>query len=976
MICLLSYSEEGNDFNLELIRISKKWKEEWEKHNVNESNIEESKPKFFVTAAFPYTNGPLHLGHALTYSIPDVIARYKRMKGYNVLFPMGFHFTGTPIISISEAVSRNDSKTIKRLIDDGVPEELIGQFRNPITLATYFKERAIHSLKNLLLMIDWRRTFTSVDEEFQKFIEWQFLKLKEKGYIVQGTHPVGWCPYHQSPVSMHDTLNDVEPEIQEFTMIYFYDEENKIYPIATLRPETIYGVTNLWINPSAKYVLVDVDNKKMVLSEEAAHKLVYQKKSVTILQHLDASSLLGLKVINPITNQRVNILPAKFVDPDTGTGIVMSVPAHAPFDYAALLELDMEKVLAPISIIDINGKPSFLGVEVVQRQKISSASRDEDKRLLEELTKEVYLREFSNGRMSKNLSKLVSGNEKLIAIAKAIEEKTVVEAREYLKKTLLELGMGDVFFEIANKPVYCRCGTKIVVKIVENQWFINYEDEKWKEQVHSAFRDIQIIPDDYREQFINTVSWLKKKACARSRGLGTPLPWDKNWIIESLSDSTIYMAFYTIIHKIRHHKLKADKLVPEFWDYVLLGKGDPKRISESLGISIDILNDIRREFEYWYPLDNRHSGKDLIPNHLTFMVFNHVAIFPSEKWPRRIIVNGHIMVEGLKMSKSLGNFITIDKILKEISPDVLRLSLILGAEVGNDVNYTKQLSISVLQTLEEIYKLVYTMHTANNKDKGHSIEEMEFYEKVIETKMNKLLIEIESLLDNYKLRAAAIKIYHELLNELKMFVKVTGVYKNELVDKIIETWIRLMAPFTPAFAEELWNITAHNGFVIEQEWPQSSLFGKDPEYSLYMKYIDTIIQDVTSLKGLFVDKKRLIIVTARNKPCYPAKAVKHIVGNVDLKELTRELSREGIPSAFEYAKRLSMFVKQLDSSEIEMITKLCEHEKTILEKATRLLKTTLNMDIDITDEVSIDAQLLSNKKKQAPLPLRPTLIFV
>jgi len=972
---LSSFTGSATNFGSQLMEISKKWLIEWEKHGVNEANIDESKPKFFVTAAFPYTNGPLHLGHALTYSIPDVLIRYKRMKGYNVLFPMGFHFTGTPIISISESIARGDEKTIKRLLDDGVPIEVIESFVNPINLALYFKDRAINSLRNMLFMIDWRRSFTSVDKEFQKFVEWQFLKLRDAGYIVQGTHPVGWCPFHQSPVSMHDTLNDVEPEIQEFTLIFFRDEENIIYPVATLRPETVYGVTNLWVNPEATYVLVEVDGQRMLLSQEASYKLSFQKKEVKPLMSIKGSSLVGRKVVNPLTMEKIEVLPAGFVDPDTGTGIVMSVPAHAPFDYAALKEIGYENTLKPISIIDIDGKPSLLGVEVVNNQGIKTASKEEDRKKLEELTKDVYLREFNSGLMSRELSSRVSGEHIYLSIVKSIEGKPVKEAREYLKEAIIKMKLGDVFYEIANKPVYCRCGTKVVVKIVENQWFINYEDENWKKKVYDALRGIDIVPNDYREQFVNTVGWLKKKACARSRGLGTPLPWDKSWIIESLSDSTIYMAFYTVIHKIRMHGINPEKLTPEFWDYVMLGKGDVNRISASLGIDRGILEEIRKEFDYWYPLDNRHSGKDLIPNHLTFMVFNHVAIFPPEKWPKRIVVNGHIMVEGMKMSKSLGNFITIDKALKEVSPDVLRLSLILGAEIGNDVNYTKQLTTTVTETLEGIYELVVSVNSSRYITEENMSESTVFLEKTLETKLHRLLREINELMENYKFRSAAIKIYHEINNELKLHFKINGLYRSDLINRIIESWIKLMSPFTPAFSEELWHLTGHKSFVVNESWPDPSMFVKSDEHALFLKYIDTIVDDIGNLRNLFSDKKEVIIVASSSKPCYPAKAKGYLADNNQLRELTRLLAREGVPSPHDYARRIVAFLKNLTMDELNKIEKLCKYEGEILRKMSSYLEGLLNLKIEILSEEAPEAQEYIVKKKQSPLPMRPVIIF-
>ncbi|MCC6052499.1 MAG: class I tRNA ligase family protein, partial [Fervidicoccaceae archaeon] len=403
--------------------------------------------------------------------------------------------------------------------------------------------------------------------------------------------------------------------------------------------------------------------------------------------------------------------------------------------------------------------------------------------------------------------------------------------------------------------------------------------------------------------------------------------------------------------------------------------GDVNRLSASLGIDKGILEEIRKEFDYWYPLDNRHSGKDLIPNHLTFMVFNHVAIFPPEKWPKRIVVNGHIMVEGMKMSKSLGNFITIDKALKEVSPDVLRLSLILGAEIGNDVNYTKQLTTTVTETLEGIYELVVSVNSSRYINEENMSESTVFLEKTLETKLHRLLQEINELMENYKFRSAAIKIYHEINNELKLHFKINGLYRSDLINRIIESWIKLMSPFTPAFAEELWHLTGHKSFVVNESWPDPSMFVKSDEHALFLKYIDTIVDDIDNLRNLFSDKKEVIIVASSSKPCYPAKAKSYLADNNQLRELTRLLAREGVPSPHDYARRIVAFLKNLTMDELNKIEKLCEYEVEILRKMSSYLEGLLNLKIETYSEEAPEAQEYIVKKKQFPLPMRPVIIF-
>ena len=196
-----------------------------------------------------------------------------------------------------------------------------------------------------------------------------------------------------------------------------------------------------------------------------------------------------------------------------------------------------------------------------------------------------------------------------------------------IKEWLEEKKYSDILLELTNAPVKCRCGTECVVKVLTNQWFLNYGDKDWKEKATKCFDGMRILPNEIVSEFHYVVGWLHERACARQHGLGTKLPWDKDWIVESLSDSVIYMAYYTIARFVNDGTIKLriyqrNFLIMYFWVKVQLTK--------YLELQLTTVEEIRKEFSYFYPVDSRHSGRDLVPNHLTFFVFNHVAIFPEE----------------------------------------------------------------------------------------------------------------------------------------------------------------------------------------------------------------------------------------------------------------------------------------------------------------------------------------------------------
>ena len=246
-----------------------------------------------------------------------------RMKGYNVLFPMGFHYTGTPILAMSKRVIAEDQDligTFKNLYN--VPENIIKSFKEPKNIAKFFHNEIKLGMQDMGYSIDWRREFTTIDTLYSKFITWQFKTLQKKGLIVQGSHPVGWCPYDKNPVSQHDTIGDVEPEFSEYVLIKFrLADNNIILPTATLRPETIFGVTNLWVNPDIEYFIIDVDNnaEQWIVTKEASTKLEFLNHSIKINRTIKGNELIGKFATDTIRNIDIPILPAKFVKPDTGT---------------------------------------------------------------------------------------------------------------------------------------------------------------------------------------------------------------------------------------------------------------------------------------------------------------------------------------------------------------------------------------------------------------------------------------------------------------------------------------------------------------------------------------------------------------------------------------------------------------------------------------------------------------------------------
>ena len=400
--------------------IEQKWQKKWEEAKIFQADVDKKKKKFFVTIPYPYMNGAPHIGHSFTFSRGDVYARFKRMQGFNVLFPQGFHATGEPILGTIERLKQNDQTQIETFKLFGATDADLKNFvkEGPEFVAKYWMHKWIEALKALGMSIDWRRSFiTAITPSYNRFIEWQYNTLRKKGYVVQGTHPVVWCPHDQSPTGDHDRLIGEGESPIEYTILKFKLENGDVIPCGTLRPETVYGATNIWIHPDATYLHVKVNSEKWYLSEMAADKLKDQLRAVEIVDRIKGEHLLGQYVENPVTKMKIPILPAYFVDPKMSTGIVMSVPAHAPYDWIGLRELQVHsdrvtkyginegvvKNIRPISLITVEGFGEYPAIEICKKMNIENEA-EVDK--LDAATNTLYKKEYHTGILKKNFGKL------------------------------------------------------------------------------------------------------------------------------------------------------------------------------------------------------------------------------------------------------------------------------------------------------------------------------------------------------------------------------------------------------------------------------------------------------------------------------------------------------------------------------------------------------------------------------------------
>jgi len=969
-----------------LKQIEQKWQRKWEEAKIFEADPDPNKPKCYITVAYPYPNSPQHIGHGRTYTLADVHARYMRMRGYNVLLPMAFHYTGTPVLAMSKRLAENDQDLIEDFVDVyKVPKEKLKELTEPFEMARYFHKEIKTGMKAIGYSIDWRREFTTIDPQYNRFVEWQFQKLRQKGYITRGSHPVGWCPKDGNPVGQHDTRGDVEPEIGEFTLIKFRYGDS-ILPAATLRPETIFGVTNMWLNPKAEYVKAKVDKENWIISKESAEKLRYLNRKVTVIESFKGKQLIGKTVENPANEKKILILPADFVDPKNATGVVMSVPGHAPYDYVALenltktsaqlkeygLKPDVMDAVKPVSIIAVTEYSVIPAGDVVKQMGILNQTDPK----LENATKEVYRHEFHNGKMKPNTGKYAG--------------MSVAVAKEKVKQDLMAEGKAEAMYELLNKPVVCRCGTECVVKIFEDQWFIDYGNREWKALAHKALDGMEILPEELRAEFNNVIDWLHEKACARKSGMGTKLPWDLAWIIEPLSDSVIYMAYYTIVKQIKKHGIPPNQLTDEVFDHVFLGMGKASDIAEKTHINIKALEEMRKEFKYFYPLDSRHSGRDLVPNHLTFMVFNHTAIFSEELWPRQIVTNGSVMMQGAKMSKSFGNIMPLIESIEKFGADPFRLSILATAELLQDADFSLTLAKSMRDRLERFYRFWEEIAKTVDNATKLSKKSLTLPDRWMLSRLQTHIKMATEAMDKLEVRKAIHSAFYELDKDFQWYMRrITDQNQkqerkeavDQVLNEILDAQVRMLTPVTPHICEELWEKMGGKGFVSLASWPTADEAKVDVEAEENEALIEGALEDTLNIiKATSITPKKIYYYTAApwKWKAYLTAVKNSVSTKVVQSELMKELMKDN--DMKKLAKQLAKFVGQL----VDEVNRLSAerkqrqlragtiYENQSLKEAEAFFKRELNAEIVVQRE---EDQKRHDPKNRAQLakPYRPAI---
>ena len=841
----------------------------WERAGVYTIEKESSKPKWYQIFAYPGPSGFLHVGTLRSYTYPDVIAKFKRFTGFNVYFPAGIHASGLPAVSFSEKV--NSGKYDEYLKVNNCSSDIIKQFSTPVGVVEFFKNNYFEIWKQMGFFINEETGIpTTIDPGYQKFIQWQFRTLFKKGYLVQKEYITSFCS-NDGPIAIDSAETDLssggKAQIFEYTVIKFLlvDKLDDFYSIkgkmniitATLRPETVFGVTNIWISPKTKYTIIENSDEYYIIAENSISNITTIFSSFKIIATISSEELTNKQVKNPITQDIVPIIPSIIVKDDLGTGIVMSVPAHSPVDYLAYKESIKNKfnIKPPMIVVSsiFQGIPAEETVNKYSIKRISEIDK------VESAISYIHMQEIEHGIIQYNYKDYQGTN------AKNARNKIIKELK------ISNKGFTGYFF---TEPVICRCGNRVQIRSVPDQWFIKYSDPVISEMTKFHVRNnMKIFPSALHDQMADIIDWFIDRPCVRTgKWLGTEFPISKNekgkLIIEPIADSTIYPIYYIISKYLHSNSISNDSLTDDFFNFVFLNEGNSKDTSMSTGIEPVLLHKIQQDFENWYPIDCNFGGKEHNTVHFPVFLKMHAMMFPQKFWPKNIFVNWWVMQninQNTKIGKSKGGAGSVSKIINDYSADAIRLYYCHAASPHVDLEWSEKKIEKYQNDIEKIKSLIYSIESGLSiTDNLINSEELENW---LHYKLQEKFTKMYDYLEQFEIRKMSQECFYTIPKIIWRFIHREGNFSNYITEEI-KIWLMFISMVTPFTAEEI----NHKFKFYESIFCNSNRIVKPvitakPAIIEEEDFIDKIVDDIIKIKKIVknVNKTEIYIYALNSK---------------------------------------------------------------------------------------------------------------
>jgi len=761
-------------------QIADKWQKKWDEAKIFKVVEDSKKKKFYLLEMFPYPSGlGLHMGHALNYSIGDVYARFKRMKGFNVLYPMGYDSLGLPAENAAIKEGTHPRKYTENSIKNFVKQQ-----------------------KALGLSYDWDRMVNTSSPDYYKWDQWIFLKMFEKGLAYKKKSSVNWCPkcntvlaneqVHSGKCWRHE---DTDVEIKHLEQWYFkitdYVEElnkgidkltgwpelikklqknwigksygteigfeinNEVWLIFTTRPDTLYGIT---------FMVVSANHPKLmsIVTEEQKSNVEKFLKRLTSVSEKDQEDLekegvfTGAYAIHPITKEKIPVWAGNFVLAEYGGGMIMGVPAHdhRDFEFAKKYDLPIKVVISPPDF-DLDAKKmsrAYTGVGILVNSEEFNGDNQDD----------------AIKNITKHLEKLGKG------------KKTVnYRLRDWLISRQRYWGTP---IPIINCE---KCG---VVPVPE--------------------KDLPVVlPENV------------------AFGKGNPLVSNKEFVNVKCPKCGA---------SAKRETDTMDTFVNSSWYYLRYADANNK----------DEIFD-KDKINYWGPIDFYIGGKEHACMHLIYIRFytkflRDIGLLNFDEPAIKLFNQGYLYgADGKKMSKSLGNVIDPLDTLNKFGADALRTYLVSVSSPESDFNWNDKEMEGVYRFVKRIYERFSTIKLGISN-------------KLVEHKINKAVRDVTKDIEEIKYNFAVIK--------LRSAFECIG---DEIAKSDLEKYLKIITPFMPHVAEELWEKLGHKNFISLADWPKFDKKKIDDSLEASENLISQTITDINLVKKLAninkINKIKIII---------------------------------------------------------------------------------------------------------------------
>ncbi|WP_302225628.1 leucine--tRNA ligase [Veillonella magna] len=740
--------------------IEKKWQAYWLENGVFKTEYDESKEKYYVLEMFPYPSGNLHMGHVRNYSIGDVVARFKKMKGFNVLHPMGWDAFGMPA----------ENAAIKHGIA-------------PKTWTLDNIENMKRQQQALGLSYDWDREVATCKEDYYRWTQWLFQQFYKKGLAYKKEAKVNWCEHCHTVLANEQVIdglcwrcdNKVEKKDlkQWFLKITDYADRlladldtldhwpdrvktmqrnwigrsegaqfafeipaiNKSVEVYTTRVDTIFGVSYIVLAPEHPYVQELIAN---AANKDELDAFIYRIRN---LNEIDRTStdvekeglFTGAYAKHPITGKDVPIWIANYVLVDYGTGAVMGVPAHDERDYKFAKKYDL-----PINWVVQN-----------EAQDLDFAAQTD-----------AY---HEDGILvnSGDFTGMTSADARE-ALCKYFEEKGIgtKKVNYRLRDWLISR---QRYWGVPIPIVYCdHCGEQLVP---EEELPVRLPEDV-------VFDGGAISPLATSEHFVHAK--CPKCGGEARREIDT---------MDTFIDSSWYFLRYT---DARNDKEAFNKKIADYW----------MNVDQYIG-------------------GIEHAILHLLYSRFFVKVLHDLGLVSVNEPFKGLLTQGMVLKEGSKMSKSKGNVVSPEEIINKYGADTARLFILFAAPVDRDLDWSDQGVEGSYRFLGRVWRIVDQYTSMAHTHDGKLTKD----ETALRRELHRAIKKVTEDLDGRFNFNTAISTIMELVNAMYQYKDGHDAVQGDLAEELVQKLLLLLAPFTPHITEELWHECGYEGSVHQQVWP-------------------------------------------------------------------------------------------------------------------------------------------------------------